>query len=312
MTHPLMAMGGFLFVLLLLAAGVMLLRDVRLEEAMTRRVRMIHGDPGAVKIATQAEAVRGVVTRITSSDGTFLLQSGVISAGTKAGLEQSLASAGLRGTQGLNVFLGCKVFSPVLMALAGWFISTNVGALNGKIMPVTAVLGVLGLLMPDWIISKRRKNYLVRIEKGLPDALDMMVICTQAGLSLGPSVVRVAEELRHSYRDLAMEFAQTANELQIMTDSRLALVNLGTRTGVDSFKRFATTLIQTMQYGTPISDAMRALSAELRQEMLVAFEERAARLPVILTLPMILFILPCVFIVAVGPAGLQLSRAFTH
>jgi tight adherence protein C len=167
------------------------------------------------------------------------------------------------------------------------------------LMPVGA--GVLGLMLPDMIVKQMRKRFMARLEKGLPDALDMMVICAQAGLGLGPAIIRVADEMKLSYRDLAIEFSLTANELQIMSDTRIALHNLGQRTGLEAFRRLAMTLIQTIQYGTPLTDALRTLSAEMRQEALTAFEESAARLPTMLTLPMIIFILPCVFLIAGGP-----------
>jgi tight adherence protein C len=154
-----------------------------------------------------------------------------------------------------------------------------------------------------------RKRFMARLEKGLPDALDMMVICAQAGLGLGPAIIRVADEMKHSYRDLATEFSLTANELQILSDTRIALHNLGQRTGLEAFRRLAMTLIQTIQYGTPLTDALRTLSAEMRQEALTAFEESAARLPTMLTLPMIIFILPCVFLIAGGPAILQVMHS---
>ena len=96
-----------------------------------------------------------------------------------------------------------------------------------------------------------------------------------------------------------------------MSDSRVALGNLGARTGLDSVKRLVTTLIQTMVYGTPLTDALRTLSAEMRQEALTAFEESAARLPTMLTLPMIIFILPCVFLIAGGPAVIQVMRSMS-
>jgi tight adherence protein C len=129
---------------------------------------------------------------------------------------------------------------------------------------------------------------------------------------LGPAIIRVAAELQFAYREISQEFELTANELQVMADARLAILNLGTRTGLDSLKRLSTTLAQTLQYGTPISDALRVLSSEMRQEMLTRFEARAARLPVLLTMPTIAFILPCVFIIAGGPAMIQVMRAFNH
>jgi tight adherence protein C len=296
-----------------MVSGILLLNDLRRDDAMAARVRAIHGErPEAQPLVNQTEAVRGILTNLASAVGTALLRSGLIPVGTRSELELMLTSSGLRGSQGLNVFLGCKIFSPILMVLIGLFITTNSEFLHNFNLMVLPIFGVIGLLLPDWILGRRRTTYLRRVEQGLPDALDLMVICTQAGLGLGPSVVRVAEELQHSYRDLAMEFGQTASELQIMTDSRQALLNLGNRVGVESFKRFTATMVQTLQYGTPISEALRALSSELRDEMLTKFEERAARLPVMITGPMIVFILPCVFIIAAGPSVMQVAKVFAQ
>ena len=101
---------------------------------------------------------------------------------------------------------------------------------------------------------------------------------------------------------------RTAHEMQVNADTRVALVNFGKRTGLDSARRLATVMIQSMQYGTPLSQALRQLSAEQRQEMLAKFEARAGRLPVMLTLPMIIFILPCVFLIVAGPAMVDVYR----
>ncbi len=311
MTGFLLAMAGFLLLMLMLS-GALLLQDVKKADILAARIRVIHGEQQAGdNMRQQGEMMRSMATRVTSAVGNGLLRSGLIPVGTRAELEVMLASSGLRGPQGLTVFLGCKIMSPVFFVLIGWVLSSRIDALAGLNIVVLPILGVIGLIAPDWVIGKRRTRYLARLEEGLPDALDMMVICTQSGLSLGPAVVRVSEELRHSYRDLALEFALTANELQISTDSRGALVNLGARSGLESFKRFAGTMVQTIQYGTPVTEALRVLSIELRAEMLVKFEERAARLPVMLTMPMIVFILPCVFIIAGGPAMIQVSRAFS-
>lgn len=304
--------GSLTVLVALLVSGMLLLQDVRRSEATAARIRMIHGEGADDTTGGQAAAVRGLLTNLASSMGNVLLRSGIIPAGTRAELEQKLATAGLRGSQGLNVFVGSKIFLPIVGVLLGLLLTHNVSKLSNYGFAVMPILGVVGLLMPDWIIDQKRSRYLWRVEHGLPDALDLMVICSQAGLSLGASVLRVADELSHSYPDLGQEFAQTASELQIMTDSRQALLNLGNRTGVESFKRFTATLIQTMQYGTPVSEALHQLSAELREEMLTKFEERAARLPVLITMPMIIFILPCVFIIAAGPAMMSVGKAFAH
>jgi tight adherence protein C len=187
-------------------------------------------------------------------------------------------------------------------------------ALRGVSLPPIASIfcvvasGIMGLLFPDMVVRYRRKRYLQRVEQGLPDALDLLVICSQAGLGLTTAITRVAEEMQIGGQEVGLELALAANELQLMADSRVALANMGNRTGIDGLTRLGTTLIQSMQYGTPLSHAMRVLSAEMRQETLTRFETRAARLGVLLTLPMIVFILPCVFMVVGGPAAVQVFR----
>jgi tight adherence protein C len=171
------------------------------------------------------------------------------------------------------------------------------------ILPLAA--GVAGLLLPDIVVRHRRKKYIARVERGLPDALDLLVICAQAGLGLTAAIVRVAEEMQQGSEAIGLELALTANELQLIADSRSALLNMGTRTGIDGLVRLGTTLVQSMQYGTPLSDSMRLLSAEMRQETLTRYEAKAGRLGVLLSLPMIVFILPCLFLVVGGPAAVQ-------
>jgi tight adherence protein C len=137
----------------------------------------------------------------------------------------------------------------------------------------------------------------------------MMVICGQAGLGLEASVERVGTEIAFAHPAVAAELTRTSREMQVNADIRTALVNLGSRTGLESARRLAAVLIQSMQYGTPLTQALRALSAEQRQELLVKFESKAAKLPVLLTLPMIIFILPCVFLIVAGPAMVDVYRA---
>ncbi len=160
------------------------------------------------------------------------------------------------------------------------------------------------------MVRRLRNRYVKKVEASLPDALDMLLICTQAGLPLEPALMRVAQEIQGAHPQIGWELEQTVNELQVNSASRVALTNLGERTGLKSMKRLTTTLIQTMQYGTPLGEALRVLASEMRQETLIRFEEKAARLPVLLTLPMVAFVLPCIFVVVAGPAAIKLMAAF--
>ncbi len=308
----LLSFGGF-FMIVLIGSGMMLLRQSRQQERYTQRVRLVHGQaPAGVGFKAQAEreAIQVAVLRAISGLGQVILRSGVLSASTRTELEHTLAASGLHGTNGLAAYIGAKLLLLCGLPVVTWLSLQN-AVLPGALTALApAVAGVVGLMAPDWLLGRRRRHYLAKLDLGLPDALDMMVICAQAGLGLGPAIVRVATELASAHWEVAQELAQTANELQMISDSRIALINLGTRTGLDGYKRLGTTLIQTMQYGTPLTEALRTLSAEMRQDSLVKFEARAARLPVMLTMPTILFILPCVFLIAGGPAILQIMRAF--
>ncbi len=312
MSLQLMIFIGFVFALVMALSSVLLLRGIRREERVAARVRVIHGQPPVIRKSGEPQAIRAAVVNGIAAVGQTILRSGMVSARTLSELENTLAASGLRGAQGVGVFIGGKILLLVALPALVWLLVQHIGMTGLMATLLPAAAGVVGLLTPDWLIGYQRKRHLARIEHGLPDALDMLVICAQAGLGLGPAVIRVAAELQNSYREIAMEFDTAANELQVMADSRVAITNLGTRTGLDSLKRLSTTLVQTLQYGTPLSDALRVLSAEMRQEMLTRFEARAARLPVLLTLPTIIFIMPCVFLIAGGPAMIQLMHTFSH
>jgi tight adherence protein C len=301
--------GGAFFFLAMAMAAWFLMRDMRVQERYGWRIRQIHGEERVSGVKPERPELREIFSRNISGIGQLIISSGLLPAATRGQLETMLRAAGIRGEQAAGVFFGAKLMLTFLLPLVVWLATRNAGfsPMMGLFMPVGS--GIIGLVLPDMVVKQMRKRFISRLEKGLPDALDMMVICAQAGLGLGPAIVRVAEELRHSYRDLAVEFSLTANELQILSDTRVALHNFGQRTGLEGFRRLAMTLIQTIQYGTPLTDAMRTLSAEMRQEALTAFEESAARLPTMLTLPMIIFILPCVFLIAGGPAIIQVMHA---
>jgi tight adherence protein C len=289
----------------------MVLRDMRASERLGSRVRQIHGEERISTVKVERVSLRETLSSAVSNIGQTILTCGLVPAATRGQLETMLRGAGVRGEQSVGVFFGAKMGTMLLLPVLVWLFIRNMGftPLIATFLPLAT--GVIGLILPDMIVKQMRKRFMGRLEKGLPDALDMMVICAQAGLGLGPGIIRVAEEMKNSYRDLAMEFSLTANELQIMSDTRIALHNLGHRSGLEAFRRLAMTLIQTIQYGTPLTDALRTLSAEMRQEALTAFEESAARLPTMLTLPMIIFILPCVFLIAGGPAIIQVMHSMS-
>lgn len=311
MTSRTLLLSAAALLLGLVLVSLLLLREFDRQQRLRMRVQMLHGQM-RVLAATRSEALHTTILRLLGRLGQAILKTGMISQSSLKDVENTLATSGLPKGTAVGAFIGGKVLFLCLCPLLAWFVTRNMSepALFRMLLPTVAA--VLGLVTPDILVKKWRQHYLDRLEQALPDALDMLVICTQAGLALAPAVIRVANELQTSYREIATEFAMTAHEFQVSPDSRTALTNLGKRTGLDSFKRLATTLGQAIQYGTPVSDALRILSSEMRQEALTRFEERAARLPVLLTLPMIMFILPCTFLIVGGPAIIQVAKVFVH
>ena len=160
---------------------------------------------------------------------------------------------------------------------------------------------------PDvWLKNKvTKRSHAIR--KGLPDALDLLVICAEAGLTVDAAFSRVAKELGKAYPELGDEFGLTAIELGFLNERRQAFENLANRVDLEAVRGVVTTMIQTEKYGTPLASALRVLSAEFRNERMMRAEEKAARLPAIMTVPLILFILPVLFVVILGPAACSIS-----
>ena len=177
---------------------------------------------------------------------------------------------------------------------------------------IMRVLGVfiavmLGLAAPDIFIKNQTQKREVILRRGMPDALDLLVICAEAGLSLDAALGRVSREIAPTCAELAEEIGLTGVELGFLPDRSRALQNLADRVPQPGVVALVNTLIQTEKYGTPLAQALRVLSAEMRDERMMAAEAKAAKLPATLTVPMILFILPPLFIVLLGPAILKIS-----
>lgn len=294
----------------LLAFGLVVMALLRLmarRDRLSARLLAVQRSAGVDQV-TLPRSPGGMVLQGFGWIGRLLIRSGTLSASTVADLEQTLKAAGFRGNHALSVFIGAKVLLLLAMPLlaAAVFRLVEVGPLTWRLGLLVATVG--GLLLPDLIARRLRKRYLRELERGLPDALDLMVICSEAGLALEATVERVAIEIRPAHAAVAAEFATCSSELRILSDRRTALINMADRTRLEALRRLGTTLAQTLQYGTPLTQALRALAAEMRHEQLVRFEAKAARLPVLLTVPMITCILPTLFLVVAGPAMLQVMR----
>ncbi|MGN6356118.1 MAG: type II secretion system F family protein [Novosphingobium sp.] len=229
-------------------------------------------------------------------------------------VQQKLAQAGIRKKElAVAVILG-RVVMPILLgslaaAVIYWIDYFPEWGSFKRFMAFAAAV-VLGYKAPDLYLDNLVSKRTDAIRKGLPDALDLMVICAEAGLTVDAAFNRVAKELGRAYPELGDEYALTAIELSFLSERRQAFENLAYRVNLDAVKGVVTTMIQTERYGTPLASALRVLSAEFRNERMMRAEEKAARLPAIMTVPLILFILPVLFIVILGPAGCSISDAF--
>ena len=286
-------------------AALLIIEDSR-ARAMSRRIDLVRG---AVQPTMSRSALQSGLVEFLDRIGRSM-RTKVLSTKDIADLQRSLAAAGHDPARGVPVFVGAKLLSLVLFPTCGFLYSVlSDYDLAGQAMAVALSLPV-GMLAPNWAVGFLRRPYQKSLRRGIPDALDLMVVCAEAGLGLESAVERVAHELKLTNPPVGLEFSMLSHELRVLSDRRVALTNLGDRTGQAGFKRLAATLAQSLKYGTPLAQGLRVLSAEMRNERLIQYEERAARLPALLVLPMIMFILPCLFIVLIGPSIIQLSSFF--
>lgn len=219
-----------------------------------------------------------------------------------------LSVAGYRSRDAVHIYLAAKAGLPILVAglaivLVFWAQVLVLSDLQKVLVSVGAIL--VAFVAPDVLLVNAATRRRTAIQKGLPDALDLLVICAEAGLSLDAALERVARELAPSNEVLSEEIGITAVELTFLPERRQALQNLAKRTDLPAVRAVVSTLAQTEKYGTPLAQSLRVLSAEFREHRMLRAEEKAARLPAILTVPLIVFILPTLFVVLIGPAMLD-------
>jgi tight adherence protein C len=225
--------------------------------------------------------------------------------------EALLIEAGFHSKDAMYVLAFFNLILPIILGLAGFFIMKTFGAPSGSrwylFNYVWPVLGAyIGLKLPIWYVRRARKKRHHNIRKSLPDVLDLMTICAEAGLSLAASLDRVSRELLLAYPEMAEELTMTSLEMGFLPDRNKALSNLSGRVALPEVRGIVSVLIQTEKYGTPIAQALRVLSVEFRQTRMLNAEQKAARLPALMTVPMIIFVLPTLFIVIIAPAAIKL------
>ncbi|MEZ5776253.1 MAG: type II secretion system F family protein [Hyphomicrobiaceae bacterium] len=223
-------------------------------------------------------------------------------------VKQKLKMAGLRGQAPLVGFVFFRFAMPIFAFLGALF---YLFVARDHELPVVMRLGIslvaayAGLYLPNVFIQNLISRRQQSINQAFPDALDLLLICVQSGMSSEAAFGKVAKEVATQSVELAEEFTLTTAELSYLPDRRQAFENLAKRTGIPSIKAVATSLIQAERYGTPVSQALRVMAKENRELRMAAAEKKAAALPPKLTVPMIVFFLPVLFVVIIGPAVIQ-------
>jgi len=303
-----------------LAVMLAIYAAVTVRDPMAKRVKALNARREELKtgvIAAAAKKRQSVIRKTETTDWMKeALQSlKVLQDSQLKQAQHRLAQAGFRNKEWAVAVIFARMVLPLSLGLLAlilvYWTNTFPEWSSFKRFLAFAAAVIAGYKAPDIFLSNRITKRTQAIRKGLPDALDLLVICAEAGLSVDAAFNRVAKELGRAYPELGEEFTLTAIELSFLTERRQAFENLAYRVNLDSVRGVVTTMIQTERYGTPLASALRVLSAEFRNERMMRAEEKAARLPAIMTVPLILFILPVLFIVILGPASCSIADAFS-
>jgi len=288
------------------------------RDPMTKRVKALNDRREQLKAGITASTKRRakLVTKNETTDRikSFLSNLKVLQDSQVKAAQIKLMQAGIRSKEYAVAVIFGRLVLPLTWGVLVLYLVYGSGMFEGwtpwKMYAIVAINFVVSYKAPDLYLDNKISKRSKAIQKGLPDALDLLVICAEAGLTVDAAFNRVARELGKAYPELGDEFTLTAIELGFLAERRQAFENLASRVKLDAVKGVVTTMVQTEKYGTPLASALRVLSAEFRNERMMRAEEKAARLPAIMTIPLILFILPTLFIVILGPAACSIADAF--
>ncbi|MBR0680622.1 type II secretion system F family protein [Roseomonas eburnea] len=292
-------------VALAISAAILLARSVEDKDVSMRVQGILRPE------ITREAAPRGGISAAAAPFrriGEALRNTTLISEKDLEGFRMAIAAAGYNPRAAVPTFIGVKAVLLISLPVIA-FVYAH---LNNFATPRLAftVFGAifLGIFGPNYFLMYLKGKHEQTLRKGLPDALDLLVVTAEAGLGIETALDRVAREIEHTNRPLALAFLVLVQELRMLPDRRQALERFAQRTDFEGFKRLGGTLSQTLKYGTPLAQALRTLAAEMRTDRMLRIEEKAIRLPALLVIPLILFIMPAVFIALVGPSVLELSK----
>ena len=226
-------------------------------------------------------------------------------------IRDRLIHAGFRSEKALPYFYGLKALLALVLPVVAFVASSWVPSWSiGAVFFMMFFAAFVGVTLPNIVLEKIKLNRLKKLRNGFPDALDLLVVCVEAGLGLGPAIDRVARDLDVSHPELAEELNLVNVEMRAGVERPAALKNLAARSGLDDIRGLVGLLVQTMRFGTSIADALRVYSEEFRDKRMQKAEEAAAKIGTKLIFPLVTCLFPSFFIVAVGPAALRMIVVF--
>jgi len=301
-SNAMLLAGAAFFLTLMLAVVVAVLTD-RMGEEQALRSRLSEALQQRTRAPLTSAGLRLSLAAPFQAVGRALRNTALFNDKDLQILERTATAFGMHGPSMVQVFVGAKVVLMVGLPIAGFLVARQLGQ-PVSIGLLAIVCGLMVAIIGSAIALRLITGpYQRQLRLGLPDALDLLVVCAEAGLGVETALQRVASELGRSNRPLAHELAVLSQELRLLPDRSEALARFAARSADDRFRQTAATLSQTMRYGTPLAQALRILASDQRNQRLLRLEERAVRLPALLAMPMIFFMLPSLFIALAAPSA---------
>lgn len=225
--------------------------------------------------------------------------------------KERLSWAGYRSPNAVGIFYSVKMLAMIGLPVVVFLVASRIGGLaTFHVLFAAWAAAAIGVIVPNRWLTQKGNSRKKRLRDGFPDALDLLVVCSEAGMGLGSAIQRVADELVVSHPELATEFSQVSAEMRAGVERIDSLRNLATRNGLEDFRGFVATLSQAMRFGSSIAETLRIYSEEFRDKRMQRAEEIAAKMPVKMIFPLALCMLPAFMIVAMGPSWLKVTRVF--
>jgi tight adherence protein C len=293
---------GFGMAVLAIAAAalsfVLIIREIHLRTLTTRVSNAVLGIPDR---SIRSQDLIGLFSSVGERYRRFFAEENLDD------LKSVLQSAGFNHHRTLPIWIGVKVVSMILLPPIAFLVAQFSGMAANQVIVVTLVGVVVGIMGPRLTLWHFRRRFDAAIRLGAPDAIDLLVVCSEAGMGLESALQRVSEEMNQANPAIARVLQGLLDDLRVLPNRADAFERLGSKS--EGLRRFGTMISQSLQYGTPLSQALRAIAVDLRRERITKLEERAHKLGAKLTIPMVLFLLPAMFVILGGSPFLHLVRS---